>query len=374
MVFIIICFVFLSTAVFGQVNEKQIVKYLQQVRNETGAPGISVAVAVMGKIIFSGGAGFAELENMIPAAGSTVHNVGSVSKVMAAVAIMQLVEQGAVELDVPIQTYVPYFPEKRWEITLRRILTHTSGIRHYKVGEFGSRGLLEAYHFTKFEDAIEFWKDDPLLFEPGKFWSYSSHAFNLINGVVETVTGLGFEEYMKKYVWEPAGMLNTAFDIPSRIVHNRGRGYGRNREGIIINTRYVDPSYKYASGGIISTVEDLVKFGTALNNGSLLKPETIEKMYEIQVDPVMRFNPRGEPVKQSHKMALGWYLRTDAQGRTFPSHTGTVKGTRSYVLNYPEYDLVVALQVNIVPFDSPKYGNAIAQMFLPPVNKRYVKK
>ncbi len=354
---------------YAQVNTDQVTAYLEQVRQETGAPGISVAVAVGGNIIYSNGVGYAELDNKVPATGQTVHNVGSVSKVIATVAIMQLFEQGKIDLDAPIQQYVSYFPEKEWKITLRRILTHTSGIRHYKRGEFGHLGLLEAHHFNKFEDAIEFWKEDPLLFEPGKFWSYSSHAFNLIHGVIETISGISFEEYMKKFVWEPAGMLSTSFDVPARVVPNRGRGYSRTRQGIIQNTRYIDPSYKYASGGIISTVENLVRLGIALNNGTLLKSETIEKMYEVQVDPVMRFKPNGDPVKQEHKQALGWYIRTDAQGREFPSHTGTVKGTRSYILNYPEFGLVLALQTNITPFDSPKYGNAIAQMFLPPTKK-----
>jgi len=363
-----------TSNVVGQVDAQQITNYLEQVRNETGAPGISVAVAVNGEIVYSEGVGYAELDNMVPATGSTVHNIGSVSKVLATVAVMQLVEQGKVNLDDPIQKYVPYFPEKKWKVTVRHILTHTSGIRHYKRGEFGPLGLLEAHHFDKFENAIDFWKEDPLLFKPGDYYSYSSHAFNLLHGLVETVTGMDFEEYQKKHIWEPAGMLSTSFDVPSRIVPNRGRGYGRNRSGIVVNTRYVDPSYKYASGGVLSTVENLVKFGIALNNGTLMKPETVDMMYEVQVDPVMRFNPNGEPQKQGHKQALGWFIRFDIQGRGFPSHTGTVKGTRSYLLNYPEYGLVLALQTNIVPFDSPKYGNAIAQMFLPPVNPAYNKK
>ena len=359
---------FLTATAFAQMDAKQLADYLEQVRLETGAPGISVAVAQKGEIILSVGVGFAELENLTPASGETVHNIASISKTHAAVAIMQLVEQGKVKLDDEIQKYVPYFPKKRWAVTVRHILTHTSGIRHYKRGEFGEQRYKEKIHYDKFEDAVKIWKEDSLLFKPGEFWSYSSHASNLMHGMVETVTGMGFEEYMKKYVWEPAGMLNTAFDIPSRIVHNRGRGYRRNDRGVPENVPYADVSYKYAGGGILSTVEDLVRFGTALNNGTLLKPETLAKMYEVQVDPVMRFNPEGEPRKQGHKQALSWFIRTDAQGRAFPSHTGTVKGTRSYLANYPEYDLVVALSANIVPFDSPKYGNAIAQAFLPPVN------
>ncbi len=371
---IMILLTFIISTAFGQMDAKQLQDYLEQVRNETGAPGISVAVALKGEIILSIGVGYAELDNLIPATGATVHNIASISKTHANAAIMQLVEQGKVKLDVPIQTYVPYFPKKRWPVTLRHILTHTSGIRHYKRGEFGEHRIKEKIHYDKFEDAAEIWKEDSLLFKPGEYWFYSSHASNLMHGIIEAVTGMGFEEYLKKYVWEPAGMLNTQFDVPERIVHNRGRGYYRNDRGLLINVPYSDVSYKYAGGGIISTAEDLVRFGMALNNGTLLKPETIAKMYKVQIDPVMRFNPDGEPRKLAHKQALSWFIRTDAQGRTFPSHTGTVKGSRSYLLNYPDKDLVVALITNIVPFDSPKYGDAIAQKFLPPVNVRLTNK
>jgi len=356
---------FALSIALGQVNENQMLDYLERIRHETGAPGISVAIALKGKIIFSGGVGSAELDNFTPATGRTIHNIASISKTHAAVAVMQLVEQGKVNLDDPIQKYVPYFPRKEWEITVRHILTHTSGIRHYRKDDFGEQRYKEKIHYDSLKTAIEIFKDDTLLFKPGKYWFYSSYASNLMQGIVEAVTGFGFEEYLRKNVWQPAGMLSTQFDVPERIVHHHGKGYVRNKKGLLVNIPYADVSYKYAGGGIISCAEDLVRFGMALNHCKLLKAETLAKMYGVQVDPVMKFNPKGEPAKQEHKQALSWYIRTDAQGRDFPSHTGTVKGCRSYLLNYPQYDLVVALIANIVPFDSPKYGNAIAQIFLP---------
>jgi serine beta-lactamase-like protein LACTB len=360
-------FIFYLSNAAGQITSQQILDYMQQIRNESGAPGISVAVAHKGEIVFNQGLGYAEMDNLTPATGSTVHNIASISKTMAAVAVMQLVEQGKVNLDAPIQTYVPYFPEKPWPITVRHILTHTSGIRHYRDGEFGEKEYREKIHYDSLEASIGFWKDDTLLFQPGQFWLYSSYASNLMQGIIETVTGMGFEEYLREHVWQPAGMLSTRFDVPERIVNNRGRGYIRNEKGLLINPPYVDVSYKYAGGGILSTAGDLVRFGMALNHGKLLKPKTSRMMYEVQVDPVMEFNPEGEPVKQSHKQALSWFIRTDIQGREFPSHTGSVKGCRSYLLNYPDEDLVVALIVNIIPFDPVKYGNSIAQLFLPSV-------
>ncbi|MBI4538999.1 MAG: beta-lactamase family protein [Gemmatimonadetes bacterium] len=356
----------------GGTNAAAIRAWMEQVRDENGLPGLSVAVATDGRIVFSDGVGYAELDNRLPATGGTVHNVGSVSKVIAAIPIMQLVEQGKVALDGPIQRYVPYFPEKGKAITLRQVLTHTSGIRHYKDGEFGPYRLQEMIYFESFEESTRRWRDDPLVFEPGTYWMYSSYAFNLLHGLVESVTGIGFEAYLRRFVWEPAGMLSTQFDVPSRIVHNRGRGYERNQRGILVNTDYADVSYKYAGGGILSTVEDLVRFGTALNDGTLLKPETVADMYRVQIGPVVKaFSARGEPQPLNFGQALAWRVQTDRQGRRFTSHTGTVKGTRTYVGNYPDLNIVVALQANALPFDSEVYGQALLQMLVPPAHPRF---
>ena len=159
-------------------------------------------------------------------------------------------------------------------------------------------------------------------------------------------------------------MLSTSFDVPSRVVQNRGRGYLRDRNGVFVNPRYADVSYKYAGGGMLSTVEDLARFAIALNNGTLLTAEAVREMYEVQLDSsVRRFVHDGNPEPLEHKQAIVWWIRTDANGRDFPSHTGTVKGTRSFLMNYPELGIVVALQVNSLPFDAAKYGMAIAQMF-----------
>ncbi len=348
------------------VERAQLLDYMEQVRADNDLPGLSVVVAVDGEIVFSEGVGHAELDNLIPATGRTVHNVGSVSKVIAVVGLMQLVERGLVDLDATIQTYLPYYPEKEWPITVRHILTHSSGTRHYRAGEFGEYGLLRFRHFDDFEEATRMWRDDPLLFEPGTAWMYSSHGHNLQHGVVEAASGEGFEEYLRRHVFEPAGMLATQFDVPSRVIHNRGHGYVRNAEGRFVHADAEDPSYKYAGGGILSNAEDLVRLCLALNEGKLLAPETLVEMYRPQLDPsVMQHVPGGEPRPLGHEQALAWFIRTDPAGRRYPSHTGTVKGTRSFVGNWVEHGVVVALQTNALPFDSARYGEAIAQMFLP---------
>jgi len=350
-----------------EVDRAQLLDWMEQVRHENDLPGLSLAVAREGRILFSGGVGHAELEHRTPQTGRTVHNVASISKVLAVVAMMQLVEEGAVDLDAPIQTYLPYYPEKRWPVTVRQILTHTSGTRHYRQGEFGEHGLLRARHWDSFQEATALWRDDPLLFEPGTRWSYSSHAMNLMHGIVEEASGTEFEGYMRRHVFEPAGMLSSAFDIPRRVMHNRGHGYVRDEEGgRFVHPFPEDPSYKYAGGGMLSTAEDLVRFGTAILEGRLLGPEAVQEMWAPQIEPsVRRYVANGEDQPLDHEQALAWWIRTDPAGRRYPSHTGTVKGTRSFLGVFPEQELVVALQANALPFDSAGYGEAVAQLFLP---------
>ena len=192
------------------------------------------------------------MENQVPASAASVFDIGSVSKVLTAVAVMQLVEQGKVRLDDPIQKYVPSFPDKGAPITIRHLMTHTSGIRHYRKTDFpGTPDNENLRTYASFEEAITIFKNDPLLFQPGKYFSYSSYGVNLLQGVVEKAGGLPFEEYMHRSVWGPAGMTSTRFDVPARIVPHRARSYVTEKDRPVSNVPYGDLTYKFASGGMM---------------------------------------------------------------------------------------------------------------------------
>ncbi len=274
---------------------EQAQKYLEKLKAQTGAPGVSGAVAVKGKIVFSGGAGIANLEANLKQSGTVVHNIGSTSKAVAVVGVMKLVESGKVKLDDEIQVYAPWFPRKQKKITVWNLLTHTSGIGHYqdfKDYRSDAHGLvwhlppeIRYRHYESFEESTRDWRDQPLVFDPGRYWKYSSFSSNLMHAIVEKASGEPFETFMRKNVWIPAGMKDTQFDVPSRIVPNRGRGYAKNEKtGQFENDPGEDVSYKYAGGGMLSTDEDLVRFGHALNAGQLLKAQTIKEMYRPQLD------------------------------------------------------------------------------------------
>jgi len=345
--------------------EAALATYLNALWRDKGTPGIAVAVSLKGRLAVSTGVGFADLANLVPANGSTVFNIGSISKVQTAVAVMQLVEQGKVSLDDVIQKYVPAFPEKpEGAILIRHLMTHTSGVRHYGSNDFPDSEDNESIRPLSWEAGLAIFKDDALLFRPGQYYSYSSYAVNLLQGVVEKASGHPFEDYMIQKVWGPAGMLGTSFDRPARIVPHRAQSY-RMVDGRMANYFYNDLSYKFASGGMLSTAEDLCRFGAALNRGGLLKSETVALMYGPALDPVMRFEARQAPQKMDFAQGLLWRVFKDAAGRTFVNHCGTVKGFNACLVNYPAEDLVVALLGNAEAL-SPGRNEAVAvaQFFL----------
>ena len=281
---------------------------LEEERRGTLTPAISAAVAVHGAIVWSDAVGIADLESGGPAGAATVFNIGSVSKAITGVAVTQLIELGAVKPKDPIQKYVPGFPVKDAPVTVQHLLTHTSGIRHYRVHDFPGPDWEENHHpFASLAEAIAIFKDDPLLFRPGTYYFYSSYGVNLLQGVVETASGLAFEEYLAQRVWAPAGMASTRLDVAGRVVPHRARGYEL-KGGTPAATGAVDVSYKYASGGMLSTAEDLVRLGIALNNGKLLGAAARAQMWGPQVLIVRRFRPEGPPVTEKFQQGYLWRL------------------------------------------------------------------
>ncbi|KLJ01956.1 serine hydrolase domain-containing protein [Luteimonas sp. FCS-9] len=324
---------------------------LEALREAAHAPGATAAIMANGELVYSGGIGAADAENAVPATGDSVHNIGSVSKVVAVIAVMQLVEAGRIDLDAEIQTYAPWFPRKQAPITVRQILTHTSGIRHYRPGEFGEGDVLRFQQFDSIEAGSRRWMDEPLLSDPGKHWNYSTFATNLLQAAIEQASGQDMETYMRERIWAPSAMADTQFDVPARIVPRRGRGYEWDAaRGVLENTVQENVSYKYVGGGILASDVDMVRMGHALNAGRLLGAEAIAEMYRPQLDAAVTLLPP-PPGKAPSRDAvpvqgLIWRQQQDAAGRTYYAHSGSVKGTYSYLANWPEADVVVALHVN----------------------------
>jgi CubicO group peptidase (beta-lactamase class C family) len=318
---------------------------LDSLRLAGGIPGLSVAVGIDGEIVWSEGFGFADIENRVTVSPLTKFRIGSVSKAVTSIAVGQLVEQGELDLDVPVQSYVPRFPEKRWPITTRQVAGHVAGIRHYRGTEFES-----ARHYSTVDQALTIFADDSLLFEPGTQWSYSSYGWNLVSAVVEGAADEPFLAYMRREVFDPAGLPDIVADQVDSIVSFRTRYYQKApRDGAILNAPYVDNSNKWAGGGFLSTPSELAELSFALFAGELLERETLELLWRKQ-----RLGDGSET-----EYGIGWYVSEDATGRRMVGHGGgSVGGTTLYWL-WPEQELIVALTSNLS--DAPLGGRAFAE-------------
>lgn len=304
---------------------------LETMRTERGVPGLSAAVGIDGWIVFAEGFGWADLEDRSPATAATKFRIGSVSKPLTAAAIGILMERGDLDLDAPVQAYVPGFPEKRWAVTSRLVAGHLAGIRHYNGDEF-----LSTKRYETVSEGLEIFAADPLLFEPGERFQYSSYGWNLLSAVVEGASGEEFLPFMDREVFEPLGMLSTVADHTDSIIPDRTRYYEIASDGSVHNSPFVDNSYKWAGGGFLSTPSDLVRFGMAHLDGSLLQESTLDEFWTSQATSA------GEETENG----IGWFLETKPDGRRTVNHGGGSIGGVTYLLVLPDERVVVALTAN----------------------------
>src|SRR5215469_1124335 len=193
-----------------------------------GIPGLSVAVAVDGQMVYSEGFGLADLEERVPVWATTKFRIGSVSKPLTATALVELAEAGRVDLDAPVQNYVPSFPDKGGKITARLLAGHLAGIRHYQGDEFQM-----AKHYENVMDGLKIFADDPLIAPPGTKFSYSSYGYNLLSAVIESAAGEKFLAYMHEHVFGPLALRRTTEDQPAEIIVQRTRFYTRAKDGTV---------------------------------------------------------------------------------------------------------------------------------------------
>ncbi|HUE72839.1 MAG TPA: serine hydrolase domain-containing protein [Pirellulaceae bacterium] len=300
--------------------------------HDGGIPGLSIAVGIAGRTVWSEGFGWADVEQKVPVTTLTMFRVGSVAKAMTAAALGLLVERRQIDLDAPVQTYVPEFPPKPWPITLREVAGHTAGIRHYAGREFYS-----AVRHPDVESSLAIFAADSLLFEPGTDYSYSTYGFTLVSAAIEGSTGRDFLAFMRDEVFEPLGLRHTVADHRDSIVVGRAAFYEQNEEGVLINAPYVDSSAKWAGGGFLSTPEDMVLFGQGHLSPGFLKAETLALLQTSQ------WTRNGERTGYG----LGWFDGTQEDGDRVISHAGSSVGGSTLLLLVPERDLVVAGVINL---------------------------
>lgn len=315
--------------------DKKIEATIKTTRADWGAPGIAVVVAVHDKIIYAGADGYANIESQAKASPNTVWRIASISKPVTATAIMQLVAAGKVKLDDPIWKYLPWYPHKReMVVTVRQLLTHTSGIRHYNDNE-----KVNQKHFNSIKDAAHIYSvdNDVLRFTPGTKYLYSSYGYALLAGIIEKASGLTYEEYIYENIFLPAGMRDSSLDFNDRIIANRSGHYRKGYYGDLQNAPYVDVSYKWAAGGVLASVIDMARFAIALDKEIILKSTAQQEAYT----PYILKNGA------STGYGLGWHVKKDKSNHLWVYHSGGATGGAAFLLRQPDKGLVVAIACNL---------------------------
>lgn len=307
-------------------------------------PSVSAAVALDGEIVWARAVGFADLAAEEPATAESQYRIGSSSKPVTATLAARLYEEGALDLDAPVRGYVPSFPAKEQPVTARQLLSHTAGIRHYGLCFcFPIWEYENTRHFESVDDALTVFAEDPLLFEPGTDFSYSSYGTVLLSAALEGAGQGSFLSLMDERVFRPLGMHRTAADLPT-LENDRRVTFYEVRPGEYKEAYAVDNSLKWAGGGFVSTPSDLARLGSAWLSGSFLAPATRDLFWTPQT------LANGEVNEQSY--ALGWRHGTTttlfADERPVPvaHHNGTAKGSSSSFGLYPQQGLAISVLTN----------------------------
>lgn len=265
---------------------------------------------------YVGATGYTDKREHLKFNPKTITRITSITKPMTAVAIMQLYEQGLIDLDAPVQTYLANFPEGANKITIRHLLSHTSGVPHYS-------SKIDAMSFSRYSslnDAANSIIERGTVSEPGTQYIYSSFGYTLLGKVIEEASGRSFDEYLSKNIWQKAGMQNTSLEINHEGA-NKSRLYIK-AGPLYIRSPYTDLSIIYPAGGVQSTAEDLLKFGEAILKDQLLNRDTLEIMIDVanSLAPKAGDDPYG----------MGWSVYHSQKNGRIITHGGAQPGASTH--------------------------------------------
>ncbi|MBK7869528.1 MAG: beta-lactamase family protein [Saprospiraceae bacterium] len=306
--------------------------YLVALKDRKNIPGLSVAVGVGGKIVWAEGFGCADIEKGEPVTLETMFRVGSISKSMTSLALGKLYQEGKLDLGAPIQQYVPYFPEKKYPITVRQIAGHQSGIRHYRGLE-----MLSKKHYNSVKESVNKFQNRSLKFEPGTDYKYSSYGYVLLSAAIEGASGMPYLDYMQQEIFTPLNMIHTAADDNTKNITHRANYY-KAKPGKLKPAADVDLSNKWAGGGYLSSPSDLVIMMQGVNK--IITPET----WKLLTTPQSYYNDDKE-IKTDY--GIGWREAMVAStGDRLIHHGGSSIGGRAMLLQIEQSGITVAICAN----------------------------
>jgi len=323
---------------------------------EQNLPGLSVAVGVNGDVVWAEGFGWANLENLVRVTPDTRFRVGGAAMALTSTAVGLLLEQDRLKLDDEIQTYVPGFPKKQWPVTLRQLMGHVAGVR---TDEGDEEPLSTRCERTI--DGLKRFAETPLRFEPGTQYRYSTYGWILVSAAVEAAAREPFLTFMQNEVFEPLGMHDTRAEsvtepVPNRVTSYFPRFAADPRYGPDL-MRPIDYSCYAGSSVFLSTPSDLVRFGSAINGGTLLQPVTVQLLQTSQ--------RLASGLETGY--GLGWDLETvplaGQQTRAIGHDGESLGGMVASLMTFPAHRIVVSVTSNISYADTFAVASKIAQAF-----------
>ncbi len=310
-------------------------------------PGVSLAVIRDGQLIYAKGYGFANVEHQVPVKPETIFQSGSVGKQFTSMAVMMLVEEGKIALEDKINKYFPDAPAEWNNITVRHLLTHTSGMTDYPK-DFNFRA-----DYTE-DDIYKRIKTVPLAFQPGEKWAYSNLGYVTLGVLINRVTGKFYGDFLKERVFNPLSMTTARIISEADIIPNRAAGYVLDK-GELKNQEWVSPTLNTtADGALYLTVLDMAKWEAALNGEKLLKKSSFEQMWTS-----VKLNGGATP-----KYGFGWSL-AEVNGKRIIEHGGAWQGFKSMITRFPEDKLTIVIFANLINASEKKLARGVLEIYHP---------
>ena len=323
---------FMLTSFFGQNNRKyrKVNRIANRLVKKGKIPGMAITVMKNGQTLLNRGYGYADVHSKTRIEPSkTMFRIASVSKSITAAALGKLIEEEKIDLEASLHAYVPYFPDKAFDFTIKQLGSHTAGIRSYKGNEFMLNRPLNI------EQGVCLFEQDSLLFKPGDNYYYSSYGFNLLSLAMQEAAGQPFESYVKEKVLDACQMNHTCPDNNSNVAYKATfyRTPKKNKPFVVAPP--VNNYYKMAGGGFLSTAVDVAMFGDAILQNKLM-PIGIKN----------QLLTAGHVGEKSTYYGIGWQVSKDHKGRPYYGHVGNGLGGYSILYVYPESGLVFSILIN----------------------------
>jgi len=338
----------------AQTFEVKVDSLLSQIFKDKNGPGGVFMVAKNGKPVYQKAFGNANIELDVKMAPQNVFQLGSMTKQFTAIAILMLVEQGKMDLQKPISTYIPDYPMGD-KITVHHLLTHTSGIKDFT--KLKSLNQIAQQNLSP-KQMVDFFKNEPVDFNPGEKFEYNNSGYVILGYLIELVSGDTYENYINKNIFQKIAMKHSRYASDTAIIKNRAYGYQQKTTGYV-NKTAISFSIPFSSGALMSTVDDMLLWQNALNKDVLLKPETIKKAFTKY-----KLN-NGEPFNYGY----GWHLK-DIDGIATREHGGSIFGFKTMGVYIPDQDIYV-LGLSNCDCNSPtQVVKDIAGLALKTLNKK----